>query len=84
MGDNTILTVRSLTRADEPHWNPLWSAHLAFCERDVGEAVYAAADRKRWPTPYWLSQGCNATARKTYDRIGVATPFIKYQRGEIR
>ena len=152
MGDNTILTVRSLTRADEPQWRRLWSAYLAFYETDVSElvrlttfsrllsddepqwgliaeaegqpvglvhflfhrhnwkiedvcylqdlyadpaargkgvgralieAVYAAADAKGCPTVYWLTQDFNVTARKLYDRIGKATPFIKYQRGEI-
>lgn len=150
MGDNTILTVRSLTRADEAHWRRLWSAYLAFYESKVDEevylttfsrllsdeepqfgliaevdgrptglvhflfhrhnwkiedvcylqdlyadpaargkgvgralieAVYAAADRKGCPTVYWLTQDFNATARALYDRIGKATPFIKYQRG---
>jgi len=152
LGDNTILTVRSLTRADEPQWRRLWSAYLAFYETDVSElvrlttfsrllsddepqwgliaeaegqpvglvhflfhrhnwkiedvcylqdlyadpaargkgvgralieAVYAAADAKGCPTVYWLTQDFNVTARKLYDRIGKATPFIKYQRGEI-
>ena len=40
MGDNTNLTVRSLTRADEPRWRQLWKAYLAFYETDVPEQVY--------------------------------------------
>ena len=40
MGDNTNPAVRSLTRADEPHWRRLWSAYLAFYETDVSEEVY--------------------------------------------
>lgn len=40
MGDNTDLTVRSLTRADEPHWRRLWSAYLAFYETELSEEVY--------------------------------------------
>jgi GNAT superfamily N-acetyltransferase len=40
LGDNTNLTVRSLTRADEPQWRRLWSAYLAFYETEVSEEVY--------------------------------------------
>lgn len=50
----------------------------------VGEAliraVYAAADAANAPTVYWTTQIGNATARRLYDRIGVATDFIKYNR----
>jgi GNAT superfamily N-acetyltransferase len=52
--------------------------------RALIEAVYAAADARGAPAVYWMTQTFNATARKLYDRIGEATPFIKYQRGEIR
>ena len=48
--------------------------------RALIEAVYAAADAKGCPQVYWLTQDFNAEARKLYDRIGVLTPFIKYQR----
>jgi GNAT superfamily N-acetyltransferase len=44
------------------------------------EAVYAAADAAGRPNVYWLTQEFNTTARRLYDRIGTATPFIKYQR----
>ena len=44
------------------------------------EAVYAAADAAGSPSVYWLTQDDNATARVLYDRIGVLTNFIKYQR----
>ena len=150
MGDNADITVRSLTRADEPRWRSLWSAYLAFYETEVPEevylttfarlvsdddpqvgliaeldghavglvhaifhrhnwkiedvcylqdlyaepkvrgkgigralieAVYAVADRAGAPSVYWLTQEFNTEARKLYDRIGVLTPFIKYQRG---
>ena len=43
-------------------------------------AVYDAADKAGAPSVYWLTQDFNATARKLYDKIGVLTPFIKYQR----
>lgn len=43
-------------------------------------AVYAAADAAGAPSVYWMTQNDNATARKLYDRIGVLTDFIKYQR----
>lgn len=48
--------------------------------RALIEAVYAAADANGAPNVYWLTQDFNATARRLYDRIGVQTPFIKYQR----
>lgn len=40
MGEASNITVRSLTRADEPQWRRLWSAYLAFYEAEVGEEVY--------------------------------------------
>jgi len=48
--------------------------------RALIEAVYAHADRAGTPAVYWLTQGFNATARRLYDRIGVLTPFIEYDR----
>ncbi|MHA6325636.1 GNAT family N-acetyltransferase [Roseivivax sp. CAU 1753] len=48
--------------------------------RSLIEAVYAAADTHGACAVYWLTQSFNDQARKLYDRIGVQTPFIKYQR----
>ena len=48
--------------------------------RKLIEAVYDAADEAGCPIVYWLTQDFNETARKLYDRIGVLTPFIKYNR----
>lgn len=48
--------------------------------RALIEAVYDAADANGTPSVYWLTQDFNETARKLYDRIGVQTPFIRYQR----
>lgn len=48
--------------------------------RALIEAVYAAADERGAAQVYWLTQHFNETARKLYDRIGVATPFMKYNR----
>ena len=48
--------------------------------RALIEAVYAAADAQGAAQVYWMTQDFNETARKLYDRIGVLTPFIKYQR----
>lgn len=48
--------------------------------RKLIEAVYDAADAAGAPTVYWMTQDFNATARQLYDRIGVLTPFIKYNR----
>jgi GNAT superfamily N-acetyltransferase len=43
-------------------------------------AVYDRADVAAAPAVYWLTQSFNATARRLYDRIGVLTPFIEYDR----
>jgi GNAT superfamily N-acetyltransferase len=48
--------------------------------RALIEAVYRAADAAGAPSVYWLTQDFNATARQLYDRIGHATPFVKYVR----
>ncbi|KUF11566.1 GNAT family N-acetyltransferase [Pseudoponticoccus marisrubri] len=48
--------------------------------RALIEGVYAAADAHGAATVYWLTQTFNDNARRLYDRIGVVTPFIKYQR----
>jgi GNAT superfamily N-acetyltransferase len=48
--------------------------------RALIEAVYAAADAAGAPSVYWLTQDFNHEARRLYDRVGVLTPFIKYQR----
>lgn len=48
--------------------------------RALIKAVYSAADEAGSPGVYWLTQDFNLQARKLYDRIGVLTPFIKYNR----
>lgn len=48
--------------------------------RALIEAVYAAADAAGRGNVYWLTQTFNASARQLYDRIGSATPFMKYRR----
>ncbi|MBB5516346.1 GNAT superfamily N-acetyltransferase [Rubricella aquisinus] len=48
--------------------------------RALIEAVYEAADAGGAPSVYWLTQEFNAVGRRLYDRVGVLTPFIKYQR----
>ena len=52
--------------------------------RGVGRAlingVYAAADAAGAPAVYWLTQDFNKAGRMLYDKVGVLTPFIKYQR----
>lgn len=48
--------------------------------RALIEAVYAAADAEGAASVYWLTQDFNTTARRLYDRIGVKTPFIEYNR----
>ena len=48
--------------------------------RALIEAVYAAADVQGAASVYWMTQEFNSTARRLYDRIGVKTPFIEYNR----
>lgn len=76
---------------DESFWHPEGRIYLQDLYADpeirgqgIGraliEAVYAAADRVGRPAVWWLTQDFNATARQLYDRIGVKSPFIKYNR----
>ncbi len=44
------------------------------------EAVYREADARGADQVYWLTQDFNATARRLYDTVATATPFIKYRR----
>ncbi len=46
--------------------------------RALIEAVYGLADAEGAPEVYWFTQDFNATARRLYDRIGVLTPYIRY------
>lgn len=48
--------------------------------RALIEAVYTAADAHGAASVYWMTQDFNHTARRLYDRIGVKTPFIEYNR----
>jgi GNAT superfamily N-acetyltransferase len=48
--------------------------------RALIETVYADADAAGRPNVYWMTQTFNATARQLYDRIAVATDFMKYNR----
>jgi GNAT superfamily N-acetyltransferase len=48
--------------------------------RALIEAVYRLADDRGAPTVYWMTQEFNYRGRMLYDRVGVKTPFIKYQR----
>lgn len=48
--------------------------------RALIEAVYAAGDAAGAAAVYWMTQGFKATARRLYDRIGVKTQFIEYNR----
>ena len=50
--------------------------------RALIEEVYREADAGGTPMVYWLTAKDNATARRLYDRIGVLTPFIEYDRPE--
>lgn len=48
--------------------------------RALIQGVYDAADAAGAPTVYWLTQDFNQAGRRLYDKVGVKTPFIKYQR----
>ena len=56
------------------------SVRGAGAGRALIEAVYAMADANGTPNVYWLTQEFNAKARALYDRVGRATPFLKYVR----
>jgi GNAT superfamily N-acetyltransferase len=48
--------------------------------RKLIEAVYSAADAKGGGKVYWHTHDHNATARKLYDRVGVLSNFVRYER----
>ena len=48
--------------------------------RKLIEAVYAAADAHGVPKVYWLTQEDNYAGRMLYDRVGVKTAFVRYDR----
>ncbi|AHM05620.1 Histone acetyltransferase HPA2 [Roseibacterium elongatum DSM 19469] len=48
--------------------------------RRLIETVYADADANGRASVYWMTNMGNATARRLYDRIGLATDFMKYTR----
>lgn len=52
--------------------------------RALVEAVYSRADAEGAPQVYWLTQECNETARRLYDRIGRLSEFIRYDRPRDR
>lgn len=70
-------------------WNPRCYLQDLFADPEIRgkgvgraliEAVYSEADRREAAQTYWLTQDFNETARRLYDRLAHATPFIKYQR----
>jgi GNAT superfamily N-acetyltransferase len=48
--------------------------------RALMEAVFAAAAKLGIPDVYWLTAETNYAGRMLYDRVGVKTPFIVYER----
>ena len=48
--------------------------------RRLMEAVFAVGDERAADQVYWWTHETNQTARRLYDRVGAATPFIKYVR----
>ena len=55
------------------------AARVKGAGRALIEAVYRAAEEAGADQVYWLTAQSNTTARRLYDRIGQATPFIKYR-----
>lgn len=55
-------------------------ARVKGAGRALMEAVYKAAEKAGADQVYWLTAESNTTARRLYDRIGQATPFIKYRK----
>ena len=59
---------------------------VAPCSRGLGSgralihAVYAAADRARAGSVYWMTQEFNADGRALYDTLAHRTSFIRYER----
>ena len=48
--------------------------------RALMQAVFDAATKQGIPDVYWLTAETNYAGRKLYDRVGVKTPFIVYER----
>jgi GNAT superfamily N-acetyltransferase len=48
--------------------------------RALIERVYAEADRAGSPAVFWLTQEFNYKGRMLYDKVGMKTPFIRYNR----
>lgn len=48
--------------------------------RKLIEAVYAAAEETGCTNVYWHTHDHNATARKLYDRAGVLSNFVRYEK----
>ena len=48
--------------------------------RALIHAVYAAADRAKAGSVYWMTQEFNADGRALYDTLARRTSFIKYER----
>lgn len=48
--------------------------------RALIEAVYAATDARGADQVYWLTLEFNSTARRLYDQVASATPFMNYRR----
>lgn len=48
--------------------------------RKLIKAVYTAADTADVPNVYWLTAEDNYAGRMLYDRVGVKSPFIRYNR----
>jgi GNAT superfamily N-acetyltransferase len=56
------------------------SARGTGAGRQLMEAVFAIGAERNADQTYWWTHDTNAMARRLYDRIGQATPFIKYVR----
>ncbi|MEQ1578606.1 MAG: GNAT family N-acetyltransferase [Hyphomicrobium sp.] len=72
-------------------WSETWYCYLEDLYTDPSvrgqgagraliEATFALADERGASRTYWATQETNVTARRLYDRAGVLTPFVQYQR----
>ena len=48
--------------------------------RALMEAVFAAAAENGIPDVYWLTAETNYAGRTLYDKVGIKTPFVVYER----
>ncbi len=88
-GDKAIGLVHYLTHADFWKLTPVCYLQDLFTTpyargkgvaRNLMQAVFDDAKAMGIPEVYWLTAETNYSGRMLYDRVGLKTPFIVYQR----